>query len=291
MENNIHLQNNLTATVIGLGLIGGTFAYALKDKYIATHIIGVDANIDHEKKAIDLGICDEVQPLEEAVKKADLILLATPVNVCVNLLPVILDLIKPNQVVIDMGSTKSALIEATQQHPNRRRYLPTHPMWGTEFSGPEAAERNALQDKNFIICSKENSDADVVALVEEIIKKIGMNIVYMHGDLHDVHLAYVSHISHITSFALANTVLEKEREEETIFDLAASGFRSTVRLAKSNPETWVPILMQNKENVLDVLNEHISQLRKFKSSLEKENWSYLRELIDRSNEIKRILNK
>lgn len=279
-----------TVAILGLGLIGGTFAYALRDQDIAKRIIGISTGRNSEKRALEIGIVDELLPLKEAVQQADLIILAVPVNICVEMLPKVLDLVD-KQIVIDMGSTKEALIKAVENHSNRKRYLPTHPMWGTEFSGPDAAMHNVLHGKNFIICSKENTDKDVVQAVEKIIKKLGMHIVYMNGMSHDVHLAYVSHISHITSFALANTVLEKEKEEDNIFDLASSGFESTVRLAKSNPKTWVPIFMQNKENVLDVINEHISQLRKFKSAFEKENWSFLEELIDNSNKIKRILDR
>lgn len=279
-----------TVAILGLGLIGGTFAYALRDHKIAEKIIGIRVGRPSEAKALALGIVDELLPMEEAIGKADLVILSVPVNTCVEVLPKVLDLVE-NQMVIDMGSTKEALIKAVAGHPKRKRFLPAHPMWGTEFSGPEAAMHHVLQGKNFIICSKEDSDPDVSETVEKIIKKIGMNIVYMNGMAHDVHLAYVSHISHITSFALANTVLEKEKEEDNIFDLASSGFESTVRLAKSNPQTWVPIFMQNKENVLDVLNEHISQLRKFKSSLEKENWEFLADLIDNSNKIKKILDR
>ncbi|HEY0297705.1 MAG TPA: prephenate dehydrogenase/arogenate dehydrogenase family protein, partial [Arachidicoccus sp.] len=181
------------------------------------------------------------------------------------------------------------IIQSVKNHPKRGRYVASHPMWGTEFSGPEAAQHSVLQDRVNIICDKDDSDKDALEFVENFYHKIGMRLVYMNGEAHDVHLAYVSHISHITSFALANTVLEKEREEETIFNLAGSGFESTVRLAKSNSATWVPVFKQNKENVLDVLNEYISQLRKFKSSLEKENWEYLNELIEESNKIKKIL--
>jgi prephenate dehydrogenase len=162
-------------------------------------------------------------------------------------------------------------------------------MWGTEFSGPAAAVKEAFVDKAVVICNKESSDADALELVERIYKALGMHIIYMMADAHDLHAAYVSHISHITSFALANTVLEKEKEDDAIFELASGGFESTVRLAKSNPAMWVPIFMENRENVLDVLNEHISQLRKFKSCLEKENETWLAELIQNANTITRIL--
>jgi prephenate dehydrogenase len=171
----------------------------------------------------------------------------------------------------------------------RKQFVATHPMWGTEYSGPEAAVKGAFAGRACVVCEKEKSAVDAVNKVEEIYKTLGMHIIYMDANAHDVHAAYVSHISHITSFALANTVLEKEREEDAIFEMAGGGFESTVRLAKSNPAMWAPIFMQNRENVLDVLNEHISQLRKFKASLEKENWEYLLELMDNANKIKRIL--
>jgi prephenate dehydrogenase len=171
----------------------------------------------------------------------------------------------------------------------RGRFVATHPMWGTEYSGPEAAVRDAFVGRTCVLCEKEKSHPDALATIENIYTQLGMHLVYMDADAHDVHAAYVSHISHITSFALANTVLEKEKEGDAIFELAGGGFESTVRLAKSSPAMWAPVFMQNRENVLDVLNEHISQLRKFKSCLEKENYEYLWELMENANKIKRIL--
>jgi prephenate dehydrogenase len=162
-------------------------------------------------------------------------------------------------------------------------------MWGTEYSGPEAAVKGAFENKAVILCNAEDSDADAVEWTRKMFSRIGMHLLEMNADDHDLHAAYVSHISHITSFALANTVLGKEKEDQAIFEMASAGFESTVRLAKSNPSMWVPVLMQNRENVLDVLNEHISQLRKYKSCLEKENWEYLRELMEDANRIRRIL--
>jgi prephenate dehydrogenase len=278
----------MTVTVIGIGLIGGSFALALKDKGLAKKVIGVESNEEHKRKALALRLVDEVKELNEAVEESDLIFLAVPVDVASKLLPSILDKVD-KQVVLDAGSTKDGLVEAIKDHPKRSRFVATHPMWGTEYSGPEAAVRGAFEGKASVICNKEECDKDAVELVETIYKQLGMHLVYMNAHDHDVHVAYVSHISHITSFALANTVLEKEREEDAIFELASGGFESTVRLAKSNPITWASIFMQNKENVLDVLNEHISQLRKFKACLEKENYEYLEELMVNANKIKRII--
>ncbi len=280
----------MTVAIVGVGLIGGSLALAMKEKGIAQKIIGVEANIIHQQKALELGLVDEIKELEEAINEASLIILATPVNAVMQLLPDVLDKID-QQVVIDVGSTKDGILEAVKYHPKRKRFVATHPMWGTEFSGPEAAVKNAFVNKATVICDKGESDKDAVDIVENIYRKLGMHLVYMNGREHDVHVAYVSHISHITSFALANTVLEKEREEDTIFELASAGFESTVRLAKSNPLTWASIFMQNRENVLDVLNEHISQLRKFKACLEKENYEYLEELMVNANKIKKVLDR
>jgi prephenate dehydrogenase len=210
------------------------------------------------------------------------------VDALASLLPSVLDKVG-NQVVLDMGSTKANVIALVANHPKRRRFVATHPMWGTEYSGPEAAVKTAFSNKAVVICDAENSDADALDLVINLYQQIGMHLIYMDATAHDLHAAYISHISHITSFALANTVLEKEKEEDAIFELASAGFESTVRLAKSNAAMWVPIFKQNRENVLDVLNEHISQLRKFKSCLEKENYEYLEELIEHANGIRRIL--
>jgi prephenate dehydrogenase len=275
-------------TVIGIGLIGGSMAMTLKQKGFVDHVIGVDNNPLHQTQALQLGIVDEILTLEEAIDASDIIVIATPVNIAEKLLPTILDRMD-KQVVFDVGSTKESIVQIANAHSNKGRFVPTHPMWGTEFSGPEAALQDAFKEKATVICNKEQIDEDALNLVQQVYEQLGMHIVYMDALKHDIHVAYVSHISHITSFALANTVLEKEKESDAIFELASGGFESTVRLAKSNAAMWVPIFMQNKENVLDVLNEHISQLRKFKSCLEKENFDYLSELIENANGIKRIL--
>lgn len=274
--------------IIGTGLIGGSLSLTLKAKGVASFVTGVEQNEQHAKRALELGLVDAIATLPEAIAEADLIVLATPIDAAEALLPGILDMVS-KQVVMDVGSTKKVICESVANHPKRGRFVATHPMWGTEYSGPDAAISTAFADKATVICSKEESDSDAVELVENVYKTLGMHLLYMKADDHDVHVAYVSHISHITSFALANTVLEKEREEDAIFELASGGFESTVRLAKSNPAMWVPIFMQNRDNVLDVLNEHIAQLRKFKACLEKENFDYLQELIEHANGIRRIL--
>ncbi len=274
--------------IIGTGLIGGSLALQLNEKGLASTIVGVDSNEAHARKALELELVDAMDNLDVAIAASDVVILAIPVDTIARMLPSILDKID-QQILIDLGSTKSALVNSVSAHPKRGRYVAAHPMWGTEYSGPEAAVKGAFENKAVIICNADESDADAVEWTRNMFRKIGMHLLDMHADDHDLHAAYVSHISHITSFALANTVLEKEREDQAIFEMASAGFESTVRLAKSNPAMWVPILMQNRENVLDVLNEHISQLRKFKSCLEKENYEYLEELMADANRIRRIL--
>ncbi|MBU6158335.1 MAG: prephenate dehydrogenase [Bacteroidetes bacterium] len=278
-----------TVTIVGVGLISGSFALALKQHGLAERVIGVSRTEKSAKKALELGLIDEVMPLDAAVKAADLIYVAIPVDASISMLQQILDNVQQHQIVTDAGSTKSQICAAVDNHPMRARFVAAHPMWGTEYSGPEAAVKNAFTGKACVICDAEKSAPDALKAIEEIYQTIGMHLLFMSAVDHDMHAAYVSHISHITSFALANTVLEKEKEENAIFELAAGGFESTVRLAKSNPDMWLPIFKQNRDNVLDVLNEHISQLRKFKAALEKENYDFLQELMQQANRIGKIL--
>ena len=276
-------------TIIGTGLIGGSIALKLREKHFVDYVYGVDQSKSHLLEAKELGIIDEGSSLENAIQNSDIIILAIPVDASRKLLPTVLDLVNGNQTVMDVGSTKGGIVTAANTHKNRNRFVAFHPMWGTENSGPKSAISDSFTGRAGVICDKDDSAPDALKMVEEVAETLGMNLLYMDADGHDIHTAYISHISHITSYALANTVLEKEREEDTIFQLASSGFSSTVRLAKSHPEMWVPIFRQNKENVLDVLNEHITQLRKFKSALEKDNYDYLEELIRNANKIRGIL--
>lgn len=276
-------------SIIGAGLIGGSMALKLRQKGLADFIYGIDNNQQHISKALELKIIDAGTDLEYGVKNADFIIIAVPVDAARKLLPDVLDLISDHQTVMDAGSTKAGIVNSVKDHPKRSRFVAFHPMWGTENSGPASAVSDSFSGKAGVICNKEESAPDALQLVEKVAENLDMHLIYMNAEDHDIHTAYISHISHITSYALANTVLEKEREEETIFQLASSGFSSTVRLAKSHPEMWVPIFKQNKENVLDVLNEHITQLRKFKAALEKENYEYLEELITNANRIRGIL--
>jgi prephenate dehydrogenase len=281
----------MRVAVVGLGLIGGSFALALKDKNIASSVVGVEANAANAATALRLGLVEAVLPLNEAIEGADLVALAVPVDAIPQLAIKILNRVTDSQIVIDMGSTKEELCEIISQHPRRGRFVATHPMWGTEFSGPEAATVDSFASRAVVICQRELSDTKAVERVEDIYRKLGMTVLEMNPEQHDLHTAYVSHISHITSFILSTTVLEKEREEEAIFNLAGGGFDSTVRLAKSSADTWIPIFMQNKYNVLDVLREYIHQLNLFRKALERDDTEALKQIITKANEIKKVLHK
>ena len=278
----------MRVAIIGVGLIGGSLAISLKENGFAETIIGVDERQENLDKAIRRRLIDTDMSLQDAIVAADLIIVATPVDVLITLLPQILDKVD-HQVVIEVGSTKEKLLDVVRTHPKRGRFVSTHPMAGTEYSGPEAAIPNLFDHKYTVLCETEKSDPDAVALVERMYVSIPMHIVRLDPKSHDVHTAYVSHISHISSFALALTVLAKERDEARIFELASSGFGSTVRLAKSSPDTWIPIFRQNRDNVLDVLDEHISQLSYFRTLLIKNDFDTFYERIAEANMIRKII--
>ena len=278
----------MTITFIGTGHIGGSMAIALKENGFASHIIGVDARVESLDKALRRRIIDEAAGLEEGVRRADLVVLATPVDVTLGLLPQVLAL-ADGRTVMDVGSTKEAILRAVKEHPGRPRYVATHPMAGTEYSGIEAAVPKLFDGKYTVICDAGDSDQGALAAVEALYRSMNMKIAYLGGKEHDVHTAYVSHISHISAFALALTVLEKERNEKRILELASSGFASTVRLAKSSPDMWEPIFRQNRDNVLDVLDEHISVLSTFRSLLIKKDFERFYELMAKANEIRKTL--
>lgn len=276
--------------IAGLGLIGGSFALALRDHDLAEEILGVERSPEIAQEALELGLADRIVGFEEGIAEADLIVLSTPVDTLPLLAIKALNRVGRHQTVMDTGSIKGELCEAIAMHAHRGRFVAAHPMWGTEYSGPKAAQRGAFTGRNAVLCDTEHSDPDAVALVERIFRTLGCPLVYMDPEEHDLHAAYVSHISHVTSFALALTVLEKEREERHIFDLAGGGFESTVRLAKSSAPTWVPILLRNKYNLLDVLREHIHQLQILRRMIERDDAEGLAEAIRKANSIQRILH-
>lgn len=274
--------------LIGVGHIGGSLALAGKKAGLFSKVTGVDVNSDNLEKALALGLIDEALPLSEAIKSSDVVVIAVPVNVMITLIPQVLDLVD-DQLVTEVGSTKTAILKGIAHHPKRKQFVASHPMAGTEFSGPESAQANLFVGKTCVLVDTGYSDPEKVKQLENLYSKINMRLVYLDSESHDLHAAYVSHISHISSFALALTVLAKEKDENQIFELDSGGFSSTVRLAKSSPDMWIPIFEQNRDNVLDVLDEHISTLSRFRSLLIKKDFRTFRHLIEEANQIKKIL--
>ncbi|MBP1838240.1 prephenate dehydrogenase [Formosa algae] len=279
-------MNNIV--VIGIGLIGGSMVKDLKKAHPDTKIIGVDKNVDHLNQALVSGLIDEKSDLN-AVKTADLVILSIPVDASVSLLPEILDLVSEDTLVIDVGSTKLDACQKVEHHVNRRNYLACHPIAGTEFSGPQAAIYDLFKNKTNIICEVEKTAFKLQERALQVFSDLGMRIRYMNPESHDKHIAYVSHLSHISSFMLGKTVIDKERNERDIFDMAGSGFASTVRLAKSSPNMWTPIFKQNKTNVIETLDEYINNLNQFKILLERDDFEAIFDEMKNTNRIKDIL--
>ena len=279
----------MIVSIVGLGLIGGSMAIDLKRRGFAEKVIGVENDPVAASAALKIGLADELVSLEEAVDRGDVIVLAVPVDTATRMLSQALDRISGDKIVIDTCSTKGAIVRAAKYHPNRRHYVATHPMAGTEYSGPWAAEPNLFAGRACIFANVEESDPKALATIEHMYDVLNMRPIYMDADSHDVHVAYVSHISHVTSFALALTVLDKERDEKHIFDLASGGFSSTVRLAKSNADMWVPILTQNRDNVLRVIDTYLDKMTAFREAIADFDADKVRELIGEANRIKKIL--
>jgi prephenate dehydrogenase len=280
----------MKATIIGLGLIGGSMALDLKKAGLVTELTGIDLNKDHAAKALELDLVCEIDTEGKTIATADLIIISIPVSVLSQLLPSILDSIKKDAVVIDTGSTKSLVCKAVLNHKNRGQFVAAHPIAGTENSGPTAAFPGLFQSKTNIICEKEQSAQQALALAEKIFAALGMNTIYMEAGEHDKHVAYVSHLSHVSSFLLGQTVLDIERDEKNIFALAGSGFSSTVRLAKSSPDMWAPIFEQNAEHLSQALLEYIMHLQKFQYHLMKRDVKELHKIMKDANRIREVLN-
>lgn len=313
-------NDKLTVGIVGLGLIGGSMAVDLKRRGFAGRILGVESDSVNAAAALKIGLADEVVDFDECIRRSDLIVLSVPVGTAGKMLPQVLDRFAElsggsgsgsdlgpgfsyasdsasgvsvaagfGKIVVDVCSTKENLVKTVAGHPMRGRYVATHPMAGTEYSGPWAAQSGLFDGRACIICNAEDSDTDAVETVRRLYDTLNMRLTEMDAANHDVHTAYISHISHITSFALALTVLDKERDEKHIFDLASGGFSSTVRLAKSNADMWVPILSQNRDNVLTVMDTYIEKMNAFRDAIAAGDEDRIRSLIGEANRIKRIL--
>ena len=279
----------MKVVVVGVGLIGGSMVLDIKALHPEATILGIDANENHLQQAIDLGVVEKAGTSED-LSDADFVIVSVPVDIALTVLPQVLDAVGENTIVVEVGSTKLPICEAVANHPKRRNYIATHPIAGTEFSGPTAAIKGLFQGKTNIICEVEKTTFKLQEKALKLFVAMGMRIRYMDPQSHDKHIAYVSHLSHISSFMLGKTVIDKETEEQDIFDMAGSGFESTVRLAKSSPGMWTPIFKQNKQQVVKTLEEYISNLSKFKTLLENEDYDAIYQEMQSVNKIKEILN-
>ena len=281
--------NKMKVHVIGIGLIGGSMVLDIKTLHPEATIFGIDANENHLAEALNLGVIDVAGKFEDLID-ADFVIVSVPVDVALIVLPKVLDAIGENTIVFEVGSTKTPICEAIANHPRRRNFIATHPIAGTEFSGPSAAIKGLFEGKTNIICEVEKTTFKLQEKALDLFKSMGMRIRYMEPKSHDKHIAYVSHLSHISAFMLGKTVINKEKDEQDIFDMAGSGFESTVRLAKSSPAMWTPIFKQNKKHVVKTLEEYISNLSKFKELLESEDYDAIYNEMLSVNKIKEILN-
>jgi len=280
----------MKVTIIGLGLIGGSIALGLRKAGLATELVGVDMNAGHANKAVELGLVDKILTEDKAIAQADLIILSIPVNALHAFLPSVLDAVKNGAVVIDAGSTKSSICKSVVNHIKRDQFVAAHPIAGTENSGPTAAFHGLFKGKTNIICEADKSSEQALALAKKVFDALEMKTIFMEADEHDRHVAYVSHLSHVSSFLLGQTVLDIEKDKKNIFDLAGSGFESTVRLAKSSPDMWAPIFDQNVEYLSQALLEYIMHLQKFHYHLMKRDTKEIHRIMSAANEIRRILD-
>jgi len=278
-----------SVAIIGVGLIGGSWALALKKHFSDITILGADNNQSHLEEALRLGLIDKAVDLDAAAQ-SDIVFVSIPVGAASEVILSLLDKVGEHTLIMDAGSTKSALCQSISDHPNRSHFLAAHPIAGTEFSGPAAAKSDLFDGKLMILCEIEKTAIRLQENILTAFQKIGMRLRYMDPESHDKHLAYVSHLSHVSSFMLGKTVMDKEVDDRNIFDLAGSGFASTVRLAKSSPEMWGPIFLQNKEHLSHTLEAYISNLQKFKMLIDKEDLEALTSEMKRINTIEKILN-
>ena len=279
----------MKVTIIGLGLMGGSLALSLKELKGCEQIVGVDTKLSNTVIALELGLVKEVNSLEESLVGTDIFIVATPVKASIAIINYLLDHINDEQVVVDLGSTKLKLCQTFKNHPKRKRYVAAHPIAGTENSGPQAAISNLYEDKKVVICEKNLSDDNALSLAVKILVGVGMETVFMSAEEHDKHLAYISHLSHVSSFALGLTVLDLEKDEKNIFNLAGSGFSSTARLAKSSPEMWKSIFAQNKEHILPALDAYINHLSAFRDDIANNDENKLSEKMNNANNIRKII--
>lgn len=275
---------------VGTGLIGGSFSLAMQKHGLLTEAGGYSRKMSNLDRSKELGIISVAfDNLEEGVKWADWIILSIPVDVIDRMLPGILDIIREEQVIIDFGSTKGKICASVRNHEARARFIAAHPIAGTEYSGPDAAFPDLFTEKLMIVCEEAQTNQAALKQFEQVCKTLRMNVEHMGAEAHDRHLAYISHLSHITSYALSNAVLQKEKDGHVLLDLAGSGFESTVRLAKSSPEMWGPIFMENKQMVLEALDSFLDYSTQFRELLNADDQEGILQFLEEGRKIKRVI--
>lgn len=274
--------------LVGVGLINGSFAMGIRNKEDVV-FGGCDLSDDNLQNALDRGIISRKFGLEDGISWADIILLGVPVDAIKSMLPSLLNSVNARQLVVDFGSTKASICKGVDNHPKRSNFLAAHPIAGTEHSGPDAAFAELFKGQNLIICESERTDRQLMDQFVSLAKRVGFYFTFMSAEEHDKHLAYISHLSHISSYVLSNTVLQKEKDGEVILDLAGSGFESTVRLAKSSPDMWSSIFVENKAMVLKSIEAYQKELERLRVAIEKSNVEQINHYLKEGRKIRKIL--
>jgi len=280
----------LKVGIIGLGLMGGSFALALKKRYKdkgeKLEIIGLDHNDQHCLEALELKIADKITDDISDLLNLDLIILTIPVNAILAVMPYLKGASK-DTTIIDFGSTKEMIVKSIPKEI-RENFVAAHPMAGTEKFGPTAADKKLYRGKVVVLCNTEENSPKHLKLAKSIFRDLGMKIFYMDAVAHDRHAAFISHMPHAVSYAIANAVMQQENPKE-ILAMAGGGFKSMSRIAKSSPDMWLDIFKQNKNNLLDATTCISNELNKFKTLVENEKWAELREWILSANKLHEIL--
>ena len=272
--------------IIGLGLMGGSLAKAVKRYGIAKKVYGFTNSEKNKKDILELNLVDELVDLETLKKVSDVIILAIPVDAIISMFPNFLD-IDENTTIIDMGSTKEYIVKNIPEKI-RKNFIAAHPMTGTEKSGPKAAIDDLYEGKTVVLCDLEDNTEVHINRAYEIFQAIGMRIVVMNSSRHDIHACYMSHLPHLISFSLANTVMGHE-DPKSIIALAAGGFKDMSRIAKSSPIMWSDIFKQNKKNLLDSMDLFEKHLKDARKLIEDENYENLQNWMKKANTLHEIL--
>ncbi|MGB3751346.1 MAG: prephenate dehydrogenase [Arcobacteraceae bacterium] len=271
--------------IVGLGLMGGSFAKVVKKYNLSSSVVGYDHNKEHQKQALALNLIEKIVDIDELLS-CDVIVLCIPVDAIIKFMPT-LENISKDTTVMDFGSTKKLIVDNIPPSI-RKNFIAAHPMTGTEKFGPSAAIDELYEGKTIVLC-----DLDVCAdlhkqRVLDIFNAIAMRIVEMDSATHDIHACYISHLPHAIAYGLANTVMSHE-DPENIITLAAGGFKDMSRIAQSSSLMWTDIFRQNRENLLSALDKYDTQMKSMKEMLKNKEYDKLSKWMDKANSLHDIL--